>query len=753
MEEHHIKKISNELHINPRQVIATAGLLSEGATIPFISRYRKEATGSLDEVAITDIRDRLTQLEELDKRRDTIFKSLKDQGKLTEELKKKIEQAETMAVLEDTYLPFRPKRRTRATIAREKGLEPLAQKLFSQGDMDPMEEATSFVDKEKGVESAEDALSGARDIIAEWINEDQKARTRMRSYFNEKGIFISKVVQGKESEGAKYRDYFDWQESVATAPSHRILAMRRGEKEGFLNLWVAPPDEEKACALLDAQFVKGDSPASEQIKMAAHDSYRRLLSHSMETEIRVETKKRADEEAIRVFGNNIRQLLLAPPLGQKNVMGIDPGFRTGCKVVCLDPQGKLIHVDTIYPLLSKKGVIESAQKIRDLCEQYHVEAIAIGNGTGGRETEAFILGLSLSENIQTVMVNESGASVYSASDAAREEFPDQDVTVRGAASIGKRLMDPLAELVKIDPKSIGVGQYQHDVDQKALGMRLDDVVRSCVNAVGVEVNTASTQLLTYVSGLGPQLAKNIVVYRNEHGPFGSRDTLKQVPRLGAKAFEQAAGFLRILGGNPLDASAVHPESYYIVKSMAEGLSCSVEELIGDGKLQKKINIQDHITDNVGIPTLNDILEELAKPGRDPRDRFESFAFAEGVQKIADLEIGMKLPGIVTNITAFGAFVDIGVHQDGLVHISNLAGHFVKDPNDEVKVHEKVWVTVLDIDLERKRISLSMKEGKKPIKHVPQVSVKKKPEKTSEKIKKKSDRALFNNPFAEALKRH
>ncbi len=752
MKEHHIKKISDELQINPRQVMATAGLLSEGATVPFIARYRKEATGSLDEVTITDIRDRSTQLEELDKRRETIFKSLEDQGKLTEDLKEKIEQAETMAVLEDIYLPFRPKRRTRATIAREKGLEPLAQKLFSQENMEPLEEATFFIDKDKDVESAETALSGARDIIAEWINEDQEARTRMRSYFTKKGIFISKVVQGKESEGAKYRDYFDWQESVATAPSHRILAMRRGEKEGFLNLWVAPPDEDEACALLEAQFVKGDSPASEQIKMAAHDSYRRLLSHSMETEIRVETKKRADEEAIRVFGNNVRQLLLAPPLGQKNVMGIDPGFRTGCKVVCLDPQGKLIHMDTIYPLLSRKGETESAQKTRDLCKQFHVEAIAIGNGTGGRETEAFILGLSLSGNIQTVMVNESGASVYSASDAAREEFPDQDVTVRGAVSIGRRLMDPLAELVKIDPKSIGVGQYQHDVDQKALGVRLDDVVISCVNAVGVEVNTVSTQLLTYVSGLGPQLARNIVAYRNEHGPFGSRDTLKRVPRLGAKAFEQAAGFLRILGGdNPLDGSAVHPESYYIVESMAKSLSCTVEELIGDGELQIKINKQNHITDNVGIPTLNDILEELAKPGRDPRDKFESFAFAEGVQKIADLKIGMKLPGVVTNITAFGAFVDIGVHQDGLVHISNLAEHFVKDPNDEVKVHEKVWVSVLDIDLERKRISLSMKEGKKPTKQVPQVSAKKKPEKISDKNKKKPDRTLFNNPFAEALR--
>ncbi len=754
MEEKYIKKISSELQIDPRQVEATAGLLSEGATVPFIARYRKEATGSLDEVAITDIRDRLTQLEELDKRREAIFKSLKDQGKLTDELKEKIKQAETMSVLEDIYLPFRPKRRTRATIAKEKGLEPLAERLFSQENMDPMTEAASFVDEEKGVESAEDALSGARDIIAEWINEDQEARTRMRTYFADKGVFISKVVLDKESEGAKYRDYFDWQESVKTAPSHRILAMRRGEKEGFLSLWIAPPDEEEAFALLDTQFVKGDSPASEQVKMAAHDCYKRLLSHSMETEIRIETKKRADEEAIRVFGNNVRQLLLAPPLGQKSVMAIDPGFRTGCKVVCLDPQGKLIHVDTIYPLLSEKGKIESAQKVRDLCEQFSVEAIAIGNGTAGRETEAFIQQLSLSGKIQIVMVNESGASIYSASDAAREEFPDQDITVRGSASIGRRLMDPLAELVKIDPKSIGVGQYQHDVEQKALGMRLDDVVMSCVNAVGVDVNTASTQLLTYVSGLGPQLAKNIVAYRDEQGAFASRDTLKQVPRLGAKAFEQAAGFLRIPGGdNPLDGSAVHPESYCIVESMANDLSCTVEALIGDGELRKKINTQDYITDKVGIPTLKDMLEELAKPGRDPRDKFESFSFADGVNEIKDLEIGMKLPGVATNITAFGVFVDIGVHQDGLVHISNLADHFVKDPNDEVKVHEKVWVTVLDIDLERSRISLSMKKEQKATGQAPKISGKEKPGKKSGKNNRKSDRSSFNNPFAEALKRH
>lgn len=751
MNKIHIEKISNELKINPEQIKATAKLLTEGATVPFISRYRKEATGSLDEVEITNIRDRLTQLEELEKRREAIIKSLKDQEKLTDELKIKIDQAETMAVLEDIYLPFRPKRRTRATIAREKGLEPLAERLFAQEEMDPISEAAAFIDEEKGVESAEDALSGARDIIAEWINEDQEARARMRSYFTENAIFISKVLPDKETEAAKYRDYFDWQEPVAKAPSHRILAMRRGEKEGFLNLSVDPRDEEEAYALLETQFVKGDLPSSEQVKITAHDCYKRLLSHSMETEIRLETKKRADNEAIRVFGDNIRELLLTSPLGQKCVMAIDPGFRTGCKLVCLDPQGKLIHFDTIYPLLSEKQKSASEKKVLGLCEKFHTEAIAIGNGTGGRETETFIMALPLPETVQVVMVNESGASIYSASAAAREEFPDQDVTVRGAVSIGRRLMDPLAELVKIDPKSIGVGQYQHDVDQKALGARLDDVVMSCVNAVGVEVNTASMQLLTYVSGLGPQLAKNIVAYRDEHGPYRSRKSLKKVPRLGDKAFEQAAGFLRIMGGdNALDTSAVHPESYFIVESMAKDLHCSVNDLIQNGELRKNIKKQDYVSDTVGIPTLNDILEELAKPGRDPRKEFESFAFAEEAQKMEDLQTGMKLPGIVTNVTAFGAFVDVGVHQDGLVHISNLANRFVKDPTDEVKVHQKVWVTVLDIDLERKRISLSMKDDNK-VNVAGKASKKKRPEKKEAQHKKKPESTIFNNPFEKALK--
>ncbi len=757
MEERHIRKIAEELLINPHQVKATAELISEGATVPFIARYRKEVTGSLDEVAVTEIRDRLTQLEELDKRREAILKSLRDQGKLTDDLKNKVEQAETMAILEDIYLPYRPKRRTRATIAKEKGLEPLAEAIFKQeGTFDPGEEALTYVNQENGVESVEVALSGARDIIAEWVNEDQEARNRMRSYFSEKAIFISKVVTGKEVEAGKYRDYFEWQEPVATAPSHRILAMRRGEKEGFLNLWVVPPDEEEACALLESLFVTSDTLVSEQVRMAVQDSYRRLLSNSMETEIRMETKKRADEEAIRVFGTNVRQLLMSPPLGQKRVMAIDPGFRTGCKLVCLDAQGKLLHYDTIYPLLSEKGKADASQKVRLFCEQYAIEAIAVGNGTGGRETEAFILSLGLDQGIQLVVVNESGASVYSASEAARDEFPDHDVTVRGAVSIGRRLMDPLAELVKIDPKSIGVGQYQHDVDQKALGLRLDDVVMSCVNAVGVEVNTASRQLLTYVSGLGPQLAKNIVNYRDDHGPFESRESLKQVPRLGTKAFEQAAGFLRILGGShPLDRSAVHPEAYGIVESMAKDLNCSVEALFESTPLQRQIDPKKYATDTVGLPTLKDIMEELAKPGRDPRETFETFRFDENVQKPEDLQIGMKLPGIVTNITAFGVFVDIGVHQDGLVHVSNLADHFVKDPNDVVKVHDRVQVTVIDLDLERKRISLSMKTGVPEAKSGSfkshQTAAKgKKQKQTGKPVKSPSS---FNNPFAALFKKN
>ena len=751
MNQAHLSKIAQELSLNSKQVQATADLLNEGGTVPFIARYRKEATGSLDEVAITTIRDRLNQLMELDKRREAILKSLEERGQLTDELKEKILSAETMVILEDIYLPYRPKRRTRATVAKEKGLEPLAQRLFTQEEMDPIAEASAFVDPEKGVESAEDALAGARDIIAEWINEDQVARARMRDFYSSKAVFKSKVILEKATEGIKYKDYFDWEEPVSSAPSHRILAMRRGEKEGFLTLRVLPPEDE-ALSILEPLFVRGNGAASEQVRMALQDSYKRLLSSAMETEIRLATKKRAGEEAIKVFAENLRQLLLAPPLGQKNVLAIDPGFRTGCKVVCLDRQGKLLHHETIYPFQSEKATADAGSKIREMCDRFSIEAIAVGNGTAGRETEAFIRSLDLSKAIQLVMVNESGASVYSASEVAREEFPDQDVTVRGAVSIGRRLMDPLAELVKIDPKSIGVGQYQHDVDQGSLKNSLDDVVISCVNHVGVEVNTASKQLLTYVSGLGPQLARGIVEYRNQYGPFRSRDALKKVPRLGPKAFEQAAGFLRIRDGeNPLDRSAVHPESYPIVNAMARDLGCSVLDLMREEKLRRKIDLKQYISDKVGLPTLNDILLELAKPGRDPREQFESFHFAEGVEKLEDVKPGMRLPGIVTNVAAFGVFVDIGVHQDGLVHISELSNRFIKNPAEVVKVHQKVMVTVLDVDLERRRISLTMKGNPSLSEGTPTGGEQVK-EKKKENLRPKPKGTFSNNPFADAFKK-
>jgi uncharacterized protein len=704
-------QIAAELHIGNAQVSATAQLLGEGATVPFIARYRKEATGTLDEVQITDIRDRLAQLEELDKRREAILKSLTERQLLTDELAAKIAAAGTLAVLEDIYLPFRPKRRTRATIAREKGLEPLAQQIFAQAEaFDPLAAAAAFVDPEKGVASAEEALAGARDIIAEWVNENDQARARMREFFSAKAVFQSKVIPGKETDGSRYRDYFDWEESAAKAPSHRVLAMRRGEKEEFLTLRVVPPETE-AISLLDEMFVNGNGPAAEQVRMAVEDGYRRLLANSMETELRMTAKKRADAEAIRVFTDNLRQLLLAPPLGQKRLLALDPGFRTGCKLVCLDAQGKLLHHDAIFPHLSERARSQAAETVLALCARLKIEAIAIGNGTAGRETETFLRTLNLPETIQIIMVNESGASVYSASKIAREEFPNEDVTVRGAVSIGRRLADPLAELVKIDPKAIGVGQYQHDVDQTELKQSLDDTVMSCVNAVGVELNTASAALLTYVSGLGPALAAKIVAWRDEHGPFPSRTALTDVPRLGAKAFVQAAGFLRIRNGeNPLDASAVHPESYAIVDKMAGDLNCSITDLMHDETLRKRIDPTRYVTDEVGLPTLNDILAELAKPGRDPREQFEAFRFADGIEKLEDLMPGMKLPGIVTNLTAFGAFVDIGVHQDGLVHLSQIADRFVKDPGEVLKVRQPVEVTVLAVDLERKRISLTMKKN-------------------------------------------
>jgi uncharacterized protein len=709
-----IPQIARELHLIQSQVLATAGLLDDGATVPFIARYRKEATASLDEVAITSIRDRLAQLRELRDRRAAILASLEERGLLTEELRKAVLSAEAMAALEDIYLPYRPKRRTRATIAREKGLEPLALQLWDQADFDVDVAAVAYVDPESGVENVEDALAGARDVIAEWVSEDTTARREMRRLFWSHGTFSSKVISGKDAEAAKYRDYFDWEEPVAGMPSHRVLAMLRGERDGLLSVHIAPPVVQ-AMAILDRIFVTGATQASQQVRLAVDDGYQRLLASSMETEVRKEARVHAEDTAIRVFAGNLRELLLAPALGQKNVLALDPGFRTGCKLVCLDPQGRLLHHDTVYPLLGERGEQEAAKKVDHLISQYHVEAIAVGNGTGGRETEAFLRGLELGPGIPVVMVNESGASVYSASEVARAEFPDEDITVRGAVSIGRRLMDPLAELVKIDPKAIGVGQYQHDVDQKALKERLDDVVGSCVNNVGVELNTASGELLSYVSGLGPRLAKAIVEYRNGHGPFASREALKKVPRLGPKAFQQAAGFLRIgEGANPLDASAVHPESYGVVEAIAKDLGHPLDQLLGNAGISAQIDLQRYVSGKVGLPTLQDIIEELARPGRDPRQEFEPFYFAEGVNKIGDLASGMKLPGVVTNVTGFGAFVDVGVHQDGLVHISQLADRFVRNPADIVKVQQRVWVTVLEVDLERKRISLSMKGDSTPV---------------------------------------
>ena len=703
----HHKIIAAELKVAEKQVTATVSLLDEGATVPFISRYRKELTGSLDEVEVAAIRDRVTQLRDLDKRREAILKSMNDLGKLTPELEQKINEAETISLLEDIYLPYKPKRKTRASVAKEKGLERLALQIFNQKNFDLDVAADQFLDAEKGVNSLEEALAGARDIIAEMISENAEARTKMRSYFQEKAVFKSEVIKGKEEEGIKYKDYFEWNEPVKTAASHRVLAMRRGEKELILRLDALPPAE-GAIELLESQFILGHNAASKQVQQALEDGYKRLLEPAMETELRVLTKQKADEEAIRVFAENARQLLLAAPMGQKNVLAIDPGFRTGCKVVCLDSQGQLVENTAIYPHTGQGNVKNAEISIKQLCEKHNVEAIAIGNGTAGRETEAFIRGLNL-PNITIVMVNESGASIYSASEAAREEFPTQDITVRGAVSIGRRLMDPLAELVKIDPKSIGVGQYQHDVDQNKLQASLDDTVVSAVNAVGVELNTASKQILAYVSGLGPTLAQNIVDYRNTHGAFKNRESLKKVPRLGDKAYEQAAGFLRIRNAeNVLDTSGVHPERYAVVDKMAKDLGTTISTLMKDSQLQKQIKPQQYVTDEIGLPTLNDILKELAKPGRDPREQFEAFSFTDGVNEISDLRIGMKLPGIVTNITNFGAFVDIGVHQDGLVHTSQLANRFVANPNDIVKVHQKVEVTVMEVDAARKRISLSMK---------------------------------------------
>jgi uncharacterized protein len=716
MLEKHVLIIATELGINARQVAATAVLLEEGGTVPFIARYRKERTGELDEVKITGIRDRLEQLGELDKRRESIAKSLEERKLLTLELKTKIDNAATLNALEDLYAPYRPKKRTRATMAREKGLEPLSELLWAQdAALDPIAAAREYVGREWAMDdkkgkfvTPEEALAGARDIIAERISDDANARAKLRELYAAKGVIKSKVLTGKEEEGAKFKDYFDWSEPAATAPSHRILAIRRGEAEGFLLSRLTPPEED-ALAILEHLFLKNKSAASLQVREAVHDSYKRLLGFAMEGEARLSFKKKADEEAIRVFAGNLRELLLAPALGQKAMLAIDPGFRTGCKVVVLDQQGKLIGNDVIYPEKSEREKDEAVGLVKACVKKYNVEAIAVGNGTGGRETEAFLRSLGLPSTIQIVMVNESGASIYSASEAGREEFPNHDITVRGAVSIGRRLMDPLAELVKLDPKSIGVGQYQHDVDQPALKRSLDDVVVSAVNNVGVELNTASKHLLAYVSGLNSRVAGNIVAHRDENGPFKSRKELLKVAGLGPKAFEQAAGFLRIRGGkHPLDASAVHPERYPLVEKMAADIGSTVSDLVSDAAKRSRIDLKKYATDEVGLPTLNDIVKELAKPGRDPRKQFEIMQFSADVHTMNDLKPGMKLPGIVTNVTAFGAFVDIGVHQDGLVHVSQLADTFVKNAADVVKPGQKVNVTVVEVDIPRKRIALSMK---------------------------------------------
>lgn len=715
MPESHSILIAGELGINENQVRAAGSLFNKGATIPFIARYRKEATGSLDEVMLAAIRDRLLQLEALDERRQAILKSLEERGLLTDELKTAVSDADSLAVLEDIYLPYRPKRRTRAMIARERGLESLAQQIFAQEiATDPFKSAEAYIDLEKGVEDVEDALAGARDIIAEWINEDKQMRHNMRVLFWREGIIYARLIKGKEKEGVKYSDYFDREESVRKIPGHRMMALLRGEKEEVLGLSVRPP-EEKALALLHRRFIKNGSRSAAQVDIAGEDSYKRLLAPSMETDIRHTLKERADDEALKVFARNVRENLMAPPMGQKKVLAIDPGFRTGCKAVCLDRHGGLLFNTTFFIEQSEAAAEKAARTIREMLNRFEIESIAIGNGTAGRETEEFIQGLGLPGNIPVVMVNESGASVYSASAVAREEFPDHDVTVRGAVSIGRRLIDPLAELVKIDPKSIGVGQYQHDVDQSRLKTSLDDVVMGCVNEVGVEINTASRQLLSYVSGLGPALAKSIIEYRNKNGAFRSREEIKSVPRLGPKAFEQAAGFLRIHDAeNPLDASAVHPESYHIVRRMADDLGLSsVAGLIGKQDLNQRIDPQAYIEGDTGLPTINDILVELVKPGRDPRQQYEAFSFAREVNRIEQLMPGMKMPGIVTNITNFGAFVDIGVHQDGLVHISQMSDSYVKNPADLVSINQRVQVTVLGVDTSRKRIVLSMKDAPVP----------------------------------------
>ncbi len=699
--------ISTALNIKENQVAKTIDLLESGATIPFISRYRKEVTGGLDEIQIAAIKEQNDKLKELQKRKETVIKTIEEQEKMTPDLLERINTCWNSTELEDIYLPYKPKRQTRAEIARKKGLEGLAKLIMSQQNFDVEGKVLSYVKGE--VKDKDEALNGACDIIAEWVNEDEYARNTIRNLFQKEAVITSKVVKGKEEEGDKYRDYFDFSERINRCSSHRLLAMRRGESEGFLRINIAP-DEDIALERLDKRFVKGNSEASGYVQDAITDSYKRLLKPSIETEIAAEAKAKADDDAIHVFAENARQLLLAPPLGQKRVLGIDPGYRTGCKVVCLDAEGNLLHNETIYPHPPQNEYTKAASKISKLVTTYNIDAIAIGNGTASRETEKFITNTRYEKEVKVFVVSENGASIYSASKTAREEFPNYDVTVRGAVSIGRRLMDPLAELVKIDPKSIGVGQYQHDVDQNQLKKSLDLTVESCVNLVGVNVNTASKHLLTYVSGLGPALAQNIVDYRAEHGAFASRKELKKVARMGEKAFEQCAGFLRISEAvNPLDNSAVHPESYYVVEQMAKDMKCTVKDLISNKDLKKSLDLNKYISDNIGLPTLQDIIEELDKPGRDPRQGIKVFEFDSTISTINDLREGMLLPGIVTNITNFGCFVDVGIKENGLVHISEMADKFISDPNEVVSLHQHVEVKVLSVDIQRKRVQLTMKK--------------------------------------------
>ena len=698
--------IAKSFSIPERQIARTVALLDEGATIPFISRYRKEVTGGLDEIAIGGIKQLYEKLCELAKRKETVIRSIEEQEKMTPELKKRIEDCWDSVELEDIYLPFKPKRQTRAEIARKKGLEPLAKILMVQNEQDVYRKAEKFINED--VTDAEEALQGARDIIAEWVNENESARNAMRNIFRREAVISSKIIKGKEEEGAKYRDYFDFEEPLSRCFSHRLLAMRRGEAEGFLRV-VISPDTDQCLEALNRKFVRGRTESSDQVETAVKDSFKRLLKPSIETEFATLSKEKADNQAIKVFAENLRQLLLAPPLGQKRVLGVDPGFRTGCKLVCLDAQGMLLHNETIYPHPPQSDRMKAGNKVVSLVSAYSIDAIAIGNGTASRETEQFITNLRYDRKVRVFVVSEDGASVYSASKIARDEFPAYDVTVRGAVSIGRRLMDPLAELVKIDPKSIGVGQYQHDVNQTELKTSLDQTVESCVNQVGVNLNTAGKHLLMYVSGLGPALAQNIVDYRTTHGPFKSRRELLKVTRLGEKAFEQAAGFLRIPDAeNPLDNSAVHPESYAIVETMAKDLNCDMAELIRNKDLKKHIQLEKYVNDKTGMPTLLDIMEELDKPGRDPRQGIKIFSFDPNVRTIADLREGLVLPGIVSNITNFGCFVDIGIKEKGLVHISEMADRFVSNPTEIVTIHQHIEVKILSVDLERKRIQLSMK---------------------------------------------